>query len=70
MRQSLVDIYYEHLNNCRSEIAVTDLFYELTYEELENKSNSLAKSLINYGIPENSLLPISIDNCIYRTIAI
>ena len=70
MRQSLVDIYYEHLNNCRSEIAVTDLFDELTYEELENKSNSLAKSLINYGIPENSLLPISIDNCIYRTIAI
>ena len=70
MRRSVVDLYYENLERVKNRVAVTDLFDELTYAELECRSNALCQRLLTEGVERDSLIPISMDHGIERTVAV
>lgn len=70
MRRSVVDLYYDNLEKVKKRVAVTDLFDELTYAELECRSNAICRRLLEEGVERGSLIPISMDHCIERAVAI
>lgn len=69
-RDSVLNIYYHHFAQKKDRIAVTDLFDELTYAELEDQSNRLCAWLCRSGITENALVPICMENGVDRTVAV
>lgn len=69
-RESVLNIYYHHLQQNKDRIAVTDLFDQLTYAELETQSNKLCAWLSRSGIHENTLVPICMENSVDRATAV
>lgn len=69
-RNSVLNIYYHHFDQKRDRIAVTNLFDELTYAELETQSNRLCAWLCRCGVTENTLVPICMENSVDRIVAV
>lgn len=69
-RNSVLDIYYHHFEQKQDRVAVTDLFDELTYAELETQSNRLCAWLCRCGVTANSLVPICMENGVDRIVAV
>ena len=69
-RDSVLKLYYQNYESCKNKIAVTDLFDEITYEELEYQSNCVSVFLLQNGIIKNSVIPICIENDVDRAVAI
>lgn len=69
-RNSVLSIYYQHFEQKQERIAVTNLFDELTYAELEIQSNRLCAWLCRCGVAEKTLIPICMENSVDRIVAI
>lgn len=69
-RESVLNIYYRNLTAQEDHIAVTDLFDEITYGELERISNNMCLLLEKAGARPNEIIPVCVENCVERTIAV
>lgn len=67
--KTIVDLFEEQVQRTPNSIAVVFENQSLTYQELNEKSNQLARYLINRGISNNSIVGIMLPRCLEIMIA-
>ena len=68
--KSIIDLFEEQVNKSPGDTAIIHKGDALTYEELNEKANQLAKFLIAKGIKDETLVPICIERSIEMIVGI
>ncbi len=68
--KTVLDIFQKQLDKTPDAIAVVVENNEITYKELDNKSNQLAHYITNQGVTQNELIPICVERSVEMIVGI
>ncbi|GGG24223.1 hypothetical protein GCM10011344_26200 [Dokdonia pacifica] len=70
LEQTVLDLFLENVNQYPDEIALLFEDTQLTFKELDVKTNQLANFLVEQGVEKENLIPICIDRSLEMVIGI
>ena len=59
--ETFLNLFYQSVNQCPDQVAITDGHHTLNYEELDQLSNRIAHFIIAEGMKDSTIIPVALN---------